>query len=86
MINQTRLKNFRNCPKYKYGFQVPHNHHEAVLINEREGNTKWQDSETLEIDQIKEYDTFEDLGKDAPIPEGYKLIPCHIVYDVKWDG
>ena len=28
---------------------------------------------------------FEDLGKGAPIPEGYKLVPCHIVYDVKWD-
>ena len=61
MINQTRLKNFRNRPKYKYGFQVPHNHQEAVLIDEREGNTKWQDSEVLEINQIKEYDTFEDL-------------------------
>ena len=86
MINQVRLKNFRNRPRYKYGFQVPRNHEEAVLIDEREGNTKWQDSEVLEIDQLLEYDTFESRGKGAPTPEGYKKIPCHLIYDVKWDG
>ena len=86
MINQTRLKNFRNRPRYKCGFQVPRNHQEAVMIDEREGNRKWQDSEELEIGQLFEYDTFESLGLHAPTPEGHKKIPCHIVYDVKWDG
>ena len=81
MINQVRLKNFRNKP-----LQVPRSHEEAVLIDEREGNTKWQHSEELEIAQLFEYNTFESLGVGAPIPEGYKKIPCHIVYDVKWDG
>ena len=86
MINQTRLKNFRNRPRYKYGFQVPRNHQEAVMIDEREGNRKWQDSEELELGQLFEYNTFESLGLNAPTPEGYKKIPCHMVYDVKWDG
>ena len=86
MINQTRLKNFRNRPRYKYGFQVPRNHAEAVLIDERNGNTKWQDSEKLEIDQLKEYKTFRDLGLGGKAPDGYKKIPCHMIYDVKWDG
>ena len=86
MLNQTRLKNFRNRPRYKYGFQVPRNHEEAVLIDEREGNRKWQDSEELELKQLFEYDTFEDLGLGTPTPEGFKKIPCHMVYDVKWDG
>ena len=86
MINQVRLKNFRNRPRYKYGFQVPRNHQEAVMIDEREGNRKWQDSEDLELKQLFDYETFSDLGKGVPTPDGYKQIPCHMVYDVKWDG
>ena len=86
MANQVRLKNYRNRPRYKYGYQVPRNHEEAVMIDEKNGNRKWQDSEELEKDQLLEYDTFLDLGKGSPVPEGYKKIPCHMVYDVKHDG
>ena len=86
MVNQTRLKNYRNKPVYKYGVQVPRSHQEAVLIDQRNGDTKWQDSEDLEVNQLLDYDSFESLGKGAPIPEGYKKIPYHFVYDVKHDG
>jgi hypothetical protein len=86
MINQTKLRNFRNKPVYMYGYQVPRNHDEAVFIDERNGNTKWQDAEQLEIAQLFEYDTFKDLGKGTPIPKGYQKIPCHMVYAVKHDG
>ena len=86
MINQTRLKNYRRRPVYKYGYQVPRDHEEAVFIDEKNGNTKWQDSESLEKSQLHEYDTFKDLGKGAAVPEGYQKIPCHMVYDVKHDG
>ena len=53
MVHQARLKNFRNKPVYKYGYQVPRNHAEAVFIDEKNGNTKWQDAEKLEIGQLK---------------------------------
>jgi hypothetical protein len=86
MVNQVRLKNFRNRPRYKYGYQVPRNHDEAVLIDEREGNTKWQDSEDLEIYQLMEYNTFDILDAGSSVPHGYTKIPCHMVYDVKFDG
>ena len=86
MINQARLKNFRNKPVYQCGYQVPRNHEEAAFIDERCGNTKWQDAEQLEIAQLFEYDTFKDLGKGTPVPEGYQKIPCHMVYAVKHDG
>ena len=85
-INQVRLKNYRNRPVYKYGHQVPRSHHEAMLIDEKNGNDKWAKSEELEKSQIMDYKTFEVLGKGAPIPEGYTKIPCHMVYDVKHDG
>ena len=86
MINQSRLKNLRTRPVYQYGFQVPRNHEEAVFIDERCGNTNWQDAEKLEIKQLLEYDTFKDLGKGTPIPSGYQKIPCHMIYAVKHDG
>ena len=86
MINQARLKNLRNRPVYKYGFQVPRNHEEAVAIDERMGNTMWQDAEKLEIQQLFDYEAFKSIGLKAPTPEGYQRIPCHMVYDVKHDG
>ena len=86
MINQVRLRNFRNAPRYKCGFQVPRKHQEDSLINEREGNSKWVDSERLEIQQLHECDTFKNLGKGGPTPDKHKKIPCHVVCDVKWDG
>ena len=57
-----------------------------MLIKEHEGNRKWQDAEELELKQLFEYDTFDDLGLGATLPDGYKKIPCHMVYDVKWDS
>jgi hypothetical protein len=86
MINQARLKSHRLKPVYKYGFQVPRNHDEAVRIDERFGNKKWQDAEVLEIQQLFEYKFADDQGLGAPIPEGFQKIPTHFVYDVKHDG
>ena len=86
MVNQARLRSNRTRPVYKYGFQVPRNHEEAVRIDEKNGNTLWQDAEELEVDQLQEYSTFNDLGIGAPIPTGYTKIPVHFVYDVKHDG
>ena len=37
MVHQARLKNLRNKPVYKYGYQVPRNHAEAVFIDEKMG-------------------------------------------------
>jgi hypothetical protein len=86
MVNQAWLKNFRNQPVYKYGRQVPRNHAKAVMIDEKNRNTDWQDAGDLEISRLMEYKSFESLGVGAPIPEGYKKIPCHFVYDLKHTG
>ena len=86
MVNQAKLKSFRTTPVYKYGYLVPWNHEQAVAIDERNGNTRWQDAEALEISQLDEYETFHDKGKNGIPPLGYKKIRCHMVYDVKHDG
>ena len=86
LVNQAKLKSFRSAPMYKYGFQVPRNHAEAMRLDQEHGNTKWHDAECLELDQIDEYDTFDDRGKEAIPPKDYKRIRVHMVYDMKHDG
>jgi hypothetical protein len=50
------------------------------------GDTKWRDSEVLELGQIGDYNAFHDKGKGyRPGPE-YKKITVHFVYAVKHDG
>ena len=57
-----------------------------MWIDEKSGDTQWADSEALELSQLMEYESFHDIGKGAPVPEGYTLIPCHMVHDVKHAG
>jgi hypothetical protein len=47
---------------------VPKGHDQAVEIDRKNGNTKWQDSEKAEIAQLREYDTFIDHGKHGKAP------------------
>ena len=38
------------------------------------------------MDQLDEYDTFKDIGKNAPVSSDYKKIRVHLVFAVKHDG
>jgi len=64
----------------------PHTPKEAIELDKKNGNTKWQDSMALELLQPDEYETFKDLGRGAKAPAGYKHIHCHFVFDAKHDG
>ena len=87
-VNQAKLRSYNTAPKFKNGYQVPKNYTEAVRLDERNGNQKWQEAINLELQQIYEYDTFTDLGHhtSTSIPTGYKKIRVHFVFDVKHDG
>ena len=86
LVKQAKLRSVRTVPIYKYGFLVPRNHAQAVEIDLRNGNTRWQSAEMTEATQLGDYNTFIDKGKGAAVPPGYKKIRCHFVYDVKHDG
>ena len=86
MLNQSKLKSYRRAPIYKYGFRVPRNASEVEPIDTANNNRRWQDAIDLEISQLQDYNTFQDKGKGAPIPKGYKQITVHLVFDVKHDG
>ena len=86
LANQAKLKSYRTARRYKYGYEVPNNHADAMAIDEMNHNTRWADAEKSEIGQLMNFDSFEDMGKGVPPPEGYKKIRCHMVYDVRHDG
>jgi Reverse transcriptase (RNA-dependent DNA polymerase) len=85
---QAYLRSFRSSPKYKYGYEVPRNYQDAMRLDRFNGNSKWRDATKLELDQINEYETFNDLGHKERVkaPVGFKKIRVHLIFDVKHDG
>jgi hypothetical protein len=59
-IRQAKLRQTRRATKYMFGVQIPKDYREALALDERNGNTKWQDATKLELAQLDEYNTFED--------------------------
>jgi Reverse transcriptase (RNA-dependent DNA polymerase) len=72
--------------KYKFGVEVPRNVKDALRIDKEQGTDGWQKAIDLELSQILGYETFKPLSEGDRIPVGYKRIPYHIVFDVKFDG
>jgi len=86
MINQAKLKSYRRDTFWKFGVMVPRTHAQVLELDKQNGNTKWQDAEATEMNQLSEYNTFVDKGINGVVPSGYKKIRCHMIYDVKHDG
>ena len=72
-------------PKFKFGIQVPLGVKQALVLDRKNGNTKWQDAIKTKIGQLEEFRVFRLLAEGETLPEGYKQIPYHIVFDVKFD-
>ena len=70
--------------KYKFGIRVPSSVKEALALDRVNGNSFWEDAIRTELKQICEYDTFHVVEDGIYLP-GYKRIPYHIVYNVKFD-
>ena len=84
--NQAKLHSFRTKPVYMYGFLVPRNHAQALDLDEKNGNHRWQESIDKELLEIDEYQTFDDKGKGYRPGPDYKKIRVHLVFAVKHDG
>lgn len=55
-------------------------------LNARNKNDKWSKATDLEMGVMDSYSVFQNEGLGVPIPEGYKKIRVHLIYDVKHDG
>ena len=83
--NKAKIRNFGKR-KFKYGYIVPYDYKQAMALDSKNGNTKWDDTTKLEMQHILGYKVFKDMGKGYVMPSEYKEIRVRLVYDVKHDG
>ena len=76
----------RYLKNVKFGVEVPQSTRHALQIDEADKSSLWKESMATEINQLHEYNKFKILEDNDILPEGYKLIPYHCIYDVKFDG
>jgi hypothetical protein len=69
--------------KDMYGIEIPKVYRDAVRPDKISGDTQWQDCTFLEMGQLTDYRTFEEIGLAAPTLQGYRCIRVHLVYAVK---
>ena len=75
-----------------YGEQVPRNHKEAMELDKKNKNNRWAEAEALEINQLKEYETFQYIGPKGttPRPAEHKRIslpsytPLSMIHDGRY--
>ena len=82
---QKRLKD-SSAPKFKFGVQVPQNAAHALKLDEINGDHLWQEATDTELGSINKFKTFWVLKKGESILPGYRRIPYHMIFDVKFDG
>ena len=85
-VNKVKLRNCHQKPKFKYGIEIPQKFEDIDRIDTANGNTAWKDALNAKMECMNVYKVFEDAGKGTSVPEGYKNIRVHFVYDVKHDG
>ena len=58
MANKAKLKSYSHMPKFKIGYQVPHDHSEAMFLDQKNGNNKWAEAEAQEMESFQEFGVF----------------------------
>jgi hypothetical protein len=69
--------------RYKFGIRVPRNVKEALELDKENGNMLWRDAIAAEIGTLNKMCVFNVLERGQRAPDGYKMIPMWIIFDVK---
>ena len=94
-INQCNIRQVRRSAVYQLGFLIPKDYKQALQLDEQNVNSTWYDATKLAMDQINEYNVFQDHGKAqydhksrkvSNTPTGYQKIKVHLIFAVKHDG
>ena len=73
-------------PKFKLGVHVPHNPKDTVRLDKVNNDNLLEGAMDKEIGSINTFKIFIILEENEHIPTGYKRIPYHMIFDVKFDG
>ena len=63
-LKKSKYRQARASRKYKHGCEVPRDYAHALQLDIHNGNNKWKEAIDLEIEQIKEYQVFTDVGNE----------------------
>ena len=94
-INQTKIRQVRRSATYQFGYLIPRDNKHALELDKLNGNSRWYDAATKELDQINEYKVSISHGKAKydpkskriiNAPQGYQKIKVHLVFANKHDG
>lgn len=55
----------------------------TMLINQKNGDAAWRDSDELQTSKLLKREAFTSLGVGVPVPKGRGKITCHFVHDLK---
>jgi hypothetical protein len=62
IVHQANIRSLNVAPRLNNGLEIPITFDQALLIDGRNGNTKFQDATALELQQMRDYQTFIDKG------------------------
>jgi hypothetical protein len=63
LASNMQITSFSHQPVgFKYWFQVPMMHHDAMLFGNKAGSTLWKEAEAKESKALTEYKVFQGLG------------------------
>jgi hypothetical protein len=85
LCRQISLAKKKQGPMYKFGIKVPNGIKEALTIDGEAKNELWSEAVKKELTKIIEFQVFKPAANNTP-PVGYQNIPCHIIFDAKFDG
>jgi hypothetical protein len=80
MVNQSKLRPAKTHKKYLYGFENSLlGFEDAISLNKLHADDKQQNATKLEMDQLHEYNTFNDKGIGTTPGEEFKKIRVHLL-------
>jgi hypothetical protein len=83
---QAKLRSYCRKPFWKFGVFVRCTRYTDAVIDKKNYNIYWKESDALGIPYAMEYKTFFDKEKEDKAPYGFKRVCGQLVYDIKHDG
>jgi hypothetical protein len=68
MVKQAKLQIYGRDPFWKFGLLVPQIYLQAIELDKRNNNTRWQEAEATKMGQLLEYEIFVDKGIAGNVP------------------
>lgn len=78
-VTQAVKQHKKRAPIFMFGVENPRDAKHALESDIKNGNTKWQDSEYTEIQQLMDYDFARDIGSGDMKPANYQRIRCRMI-------